>query len=167
MSKVHTASKLEAQRTSWSNDKLLAQIKELQQQHQEDWLKRSVLQRQVDSYAEQIKRMTSLHDTVNEQTRTINKLEAQLADEKKESRAVRDEFHARMLGQTGRLTSTSTFESGLLGRDALPDDIIISAFGELLKRSMLGKSAPEANKIKRQLLFCFHPDKNPAGEIAN
>jgi hypothetical protein len=160
--KARNAAQLEAERTSELASKLTKQVSDLQQQLSEDWLQRTVLQKTIDTYAEEIKHLKNVQDMLDEEKRSTQKLEAQLAEEQKNVATLREEFHARVLGnKTGSLE-----ECADLLRPKLSDDQCVDAFCDLLKRNIGTLAAPEALKIKRQLLFCFHPDKNPGLGVA-
>lgn len=160
------AAKLEAERSSALASKLMLQVKELQQQLSEDWLQRTVMQRQIDTYAEEIKQLNSVQEMLDEEKRSRQKLECQLVEQQNLAAALREEFHARLLGDKERIAFLGDYSGLLNGNKQLTDDESIDAFGEVLKRMIVGKSTSEAQKVKRQLLFCFHPDKNPATEVA-
>jgi len=163
--RAQAAAKLEAERASSLASKLTLQVKELQQQLSEDWLQRTVLQRQIDTQAEEMKSLINVQEMLDEESRSRQKLECQLVEQQNLVAALREEFHARLLGDKERMGQLGT-ASGLLNGGKLTDDESIDAFGEVLKKMMVGKSASEAQKVKRQLLFCFHPDKNPATDVA-
>jgi hypothetical protein len=165
--RVQQATKLEAERATELASKLQQQMRELQGQLNEDWLQRSVLQRQIDVYAEETKRLADLQCMLDEERRCRDKLEQQNQEQQNLVATLREEFHARLLGDPERIAALGN--SGLIMpevRQQMTDDDSIEAFGEVLKKLIVSKSGLEASKTKRQLLFCFHPDKNPATEIA-
>jgi len=164
--RAHAAVKLEAERASALADKLTLQVKELQQQLSQDWLQRTVLQRQIETYSEEIKQMKELQDMLDEERACRQKFEYQAAEQQNLIGGLREEFHARLLGDNERIAALG--ECTRLGTPPrqLTDDESIDAFGEVLKKLVVGKSAVDAQRVKRQLLFCFHPDKCPATEAA-
>jgi hypothetical protein len=165
--RAQQATKLEAERATELASKLQQQMRELQAQLNEDWLQRSVLQRQIDVYAEETRRLADLQEMLDEERRSREKLEQQNLEQQHLIGTLREEFHARLLGDPERIAALGN--SGLVMpevRQQMTDDDSIEAFGEVLKKLIVSKSGIEASKTKRQLLFCFHPDKNPATEIA-
>jgi len=164
--KACEAARLDAERAMASVGKLTAQVKELQHQVSEDWLQRTVLQRQIDTHAEEAKRLNNLQNLLDEEKRSTQKLESQLCEEQKITAALREEFHARMLGDTDRLAKLENC-SILMQTPKLSDEERIDLFGDVLKRTIEALPIQEGLRFKRQLLFCFHPDKNPALGIAN
>jgi len=164
--KAHSAANLEAERSRELASKLMVQVKELQHQLSEDWLNRTVMQREIDTYSEERKQLSNVQEMLDEETRSRQKLEYQFVEQQNLNAALREEFHARILGDKDRIATLGDCSRLLNGPKQLTDDESVDAFGEVLKRSMTNKSAIEAHKIKRQLLFCFHPDKNPCVDVA-
>lgn len=165
--KAHSAANLEAERSRELASKLMVQVKELQHQLSEDWLNRTVMQREIDTYAEERKQLSNVQEMLDEETRSRQKLEYQFVEQQNLNAALREEFHARILGDKDRIATLGDCSRLLNGPKQLTDDESVDAFGEVLKRLMLNKSsAIEAHKVKRQLLFCFHPDKNPCVDVA-
>merc|ERR1719352_1146605 len=107
--------------------------------------------------------MKELQDMLDEEKRCRQKLECQVMEQQNLVAALREEFHARLLGDNDRIAALGA----RLGSSArqLTDEESIDAFGEVLKKLVAGKSSSEAQKVKRQLLFCFHPDKCPATDV--
>jgi len=55
-------------------------------------------------------------------------------------------------------------QSGLTDENS--ENAAVEAFGELLLRKVCNAPTDKQNSLKRQLLLCFHPDRNPATEVA-
>jgi len=166
--RAQSAARLEAERSAAEVFKLQLKVKEMQDQLSEGNLQRTMLQRQINAQSEEMKQLSSLQEELDEEKRSRQKFESQAAEQINLITALREEFHARLLGVGCKTKSNMAplGESLRHGKKQLTDEESIDAFGEVLKRLMVGKSAFEAHKIKRQLLFCFHPDKNPATDVA-
>lgn len=155
--KARAAAEAETERTSSLVSKLTKQVDELQAQISDDWLQRTVLQKQIDSYEEELKHVSYLRDLLDDEKRCRQKLESQLLEEQNVCTALREEFHARVLGnKVGGLEDCA----GLL-RPRLTDEQSVDAFGEVLQRAITSLPASAGLRVKRRLLISFHPDKNP------
>lgn len=142
----------DAAQTKW-NSKLVAQLKQLQEEH--DQVQRSKerltreLQREQDEAAPFRRELQSAREAVQ-------RLEEQLQQARTEALAYRRQ-------STSRLSSS---RSGDNLRMEISDEDTIEAVGGLLLRSIQNVPEEKRANIRKQLLLCFHPDRNPAAEMA-
>uniref|UniRef100_A0A7S1R7C2 J domain-containing protein n=1 Tax=Alexandrium catenella TaxID=2925 RepID=A0A7S1R7C2_ALECA len=142
--------------------KLAAQLRELQEEHDEALRQRDGLrldlERGRDELAEQRHALRKLQLELQREKERAQKLDAELQSEQREGRAHRRE-RLRRQGSLPSLRAVSL-------TDKVSDSAAIEALGGILQRSMRDLPAERRQNFKRQLLLCFHPDRNPATEVA-
>jgi len=141
----------------WTS-KLAAQLKELQKEHDEAHQQRrgllADLQRERHELEKQRHAAQRSQEALAQERKRSLLLEAELNRCKEERRS--SSRPSRVRHSTGNAPTL----------DSPSDAAAIEALGAMLQRSMQQVPTETRQNFKRQLLLCFHPDRNPAKEVA-
>jgi len=145
-----------ADKARWAS-KLSTQLKDLQKEHdavqrQRRGLLGDLQQERLELEKQKQNAQRAQDALVQERKRSLL-LEAELNRCKEERRST-----------PGRERLRHSYTSPSM--DSLSDDAAIETLGAMLQRSMQQAPTETRQNFKRQLLLCFHPDRNPATEVA-
>lgn len=142
--------------------KLAAQLTGLQEEHDKVSKQRDALRKDMESG----------RDELASQKNALRKARAELQQERQRVQQLEAELQQGQRGGRARMRrqgSMPTLEGpGLafgLGH-CMTDTAAIEAVGGILQRSVRNLPEEKRQNFKRQLLLCFHPDRNPATELA-
>lgn len=142
--------------------KLAAQLKELQKELDDSNRQRrnllTDLQKERHDLEKARQTATRAQEAVVQERKRCLLLEADLSRAKDELRSTPHRERPR------RQTIGHGYTSPNL--DAPSDDAAIETLGAMLQRSVMQAPMETRQNFKRQLLLCFHPDRNPAKEVA-
>jgi len=139
--------------------KLAVQLKEQQEDFDRVMKKKDELVASLRRQHDDIVRLKS------ELRVTVEKLAEERGRTRQLDEEVRDlRRENRVLQRDKRRSASSPRLPGL--SDESSEAAAVELFGELLLRKVSNAPSDKQNSLKRQLLLCFHPDRNPATEVA-
>mmetsp|Transcript_33496 Transcript_33496/g.77841 ORF Transcript_33496/g.77841 Transcript_33496/m.77841 type:complete len:448 (-) Transcript_33496:91-1434(-) len=137
--------------------KLVSQLRELQEEHDE-------LLQDRDRHRKDLEQRL---DELGQQRRAVQKLQEALQRERQRSQQLESQIRASGRAPHERLRRQGSMPSLASGfAEDLAEAAAIDALGGILQRSIRSVPADKRQNFKRQLLLCFHPDRNPATEVA-
>mmetsp|Transcript_29391 Transcript_29391/g.80333 ORF Transcript_29391/g.80333 Transcript_29391/m.80333 type:complete len:423 (-) Transcript_29391:212-1480(-) len=142
---------------------------------------------QVDEFRQREQQTTKLYESAQKEAEKAShqkaKLVAQLKEAQREYDALYENFEAQQEKLQNEIARTKILEEELRAQSAMrvpsmPVRMIspwaarsefgaVDTVGELLKRSITNAPPERRDQVKKQLLLCFHPDRNPNVEVAN
>mmetsp|Transcript_174 Transcript_174/g.382 ORF Transcript_174/g.382 Transcript_174/m.382 type:complete len:331 (-) Transcript_174:98-1090(-) len=138
----------------WAN-KLAQQLKELQEELDDAAKKKRAasaeLQREREDHAQRRRELRKAADALQEERNRVRKLESELGMSPGQRQASRMQRSRSVAGSFG---------------GAGGDDATIEALAGILQRDLQRVPVDQRQSIRKQMLLCFHPDRNPAKEVA-